>query len=71
MNRQELDGLIGLSVNDASLLIFKSKMAPRSYLDGTVTPSYTIPPNVVQIYHDKNDIVISAETQASIDASYC
>ena len=69
MNRQELDALVGLRVVDAEIVVRDCGLEPQSYQKDQPVIALSLPDNVVQIGYD-NDIVTSAETQASIDAKY-
>lgn len=70
MTRQELDSLIGLNVKDAEKNVCDHGLIPNSLHQETIVIALSLPVNEVRLVHDNNSIVVSAETQASIDAKY-
>lgn len=69
MNRNELDELVGLTVQEAELLVRKAGLEPQSGPLGEARISLALPANVVQLNFDNDNFVVSADTQSTIDSS--
>lgn len=70
MNKQELDTLLGLSVDEAEKIVVRNKLKPESSHERSFAPAITLPENVVSLGYNDNKIVTSAKTQETIDAIY-
>jgi hypothetical protein len=70
MNEQQLNDLVGLPLAEAETLVRAAGCEPRSLTQDEITISLSLPGNVVQLRYDDAEVVLSAETQASIDAKY-
>jgi hypothetical protein len=66
----DLKELIGLSVKEAEKLVKSYGLEPETWPEGQITPAITLEKNIVRLYYDKKNIVVSAKTQESIDAKY-
>lgn len=68
---EELNSLVGLSLEEAEKKVVESGMKARSFTEDEITTQAGLPANVVMIrYNEDTKVVISAVTQATIDASW-
>lgn len=70
MTRQELDMLVGMHVSEAESIVKTAGLTPRTYHRDTIRTLACLPKDVVALDHDDNLVVVSAETQDSIDMKY-
>jgi len=70
MNAKALKALVGLTVAKAEAAVRKAGLEPQSLTEDQITISIALPKNVVQLRYNAKNKVVSAQTQASIDASY-
>ena len=70
MNDKELNALVGLSITAAEEVVRAAGLKPRTFHVDAVRTMACLPRNVVELNHDDNDVVVSANTQKSIDAKY-
>lgn len=70
MTQQQLAALVGLPLAEAETLVRAAGYRPRSLTKDAITTALSLPGNVVEIRYDDAEVVLSAETQASIDAKY-
>lgn len=70
MNTKALKALVGLTVAKAEAAVRKAGLEPESLTEDQIVPDITLPRNVVRLRFNTQNKVVSAETQASIDAKY-
>ena len=70
LTREQLDGLIGLPVDEAEQFVTGKKLKPYTWPEGQILPAKSLAGDVVKLHYNENNNIVSAETQASIDAKY-
>lgn len=70
MNNKALKALVGLTRTQAEAAVRKAGLEPQSLTEDQITISIALAKNVVQLRYNAKNKIVSAVTQASIDAQY-